>query len=148
MNYEKDILVSIIMPVYNVGEYLKDCLDSVINQTYTNIEIICVNDGSTDNSLEILKEYKNKDSRIVIIDKANGGLVSARKVGVEAAKGEYSIYIDSDDWIELNMIEELVNEVRKTNADIVTSGFVREFGKGNILETDNIEKAFIVKIHY
>lgn len=145
MDYEKDILVSIIMPVYNVGEYLKDCLDSVINQTYTNMEIICVNDGSTDNSLEILKEYKNKDSRIVIIDKANGGLVSARKAGVEAAKGEYSIHIDSDDWIELNMIEELVNKVRKTNADIVTSGLVREFGKGSILETDNIEEGFYSK---
>ena len=87
----KKPLISIIIPVYNVENYLKQCLDSVINQTYKNTEIICVNDGSTDNSLNILLDYKQKDSRIQVINQKNGGLSNARNTGINAANGKYII---------------------------------------------------------
>lgn len=92
--------VSVIVPVYNVEKYLRKCLDSIINQTLKEIEIICVNDGSTDNSRAILEEYKNKDSRIIIVDKTNGGLSSARNTGIKVATAPYIGFVDSDDWIE------------------------------------------------
>lgn len=99
--------VTIIIPVYNVEKYLEKCLNSVICQTLKDIEIICVNDGSTDNSQQILKEYAQKDERIKIVDKKNGGLSSARNAGLDAATGEYCYFLDSDDWIELNTLEKL-----------------------------------------
>lgn len=114
--------VSIIIPVYNVEKYLCKCLDSVISQTYKDIEIICVNDGSTDNSLQILTEYANKDDRIKIITKPNGGLFSARHVGIAAAVGEYLLFVDSDDWIEEKLVEKTVDKIRETNADVVIFG--------------------------
>ena len=88
--------ISVIIPVYNVEKYLSECLDSVISQTLKDIEIICVNDGSTDNSLQILKEYASKDTRIKIIDKENEGQGYARKVGLDVANGEYILFCDSD----------------------------------------------------
>ena len=91
--------ISVIIPVYNVENYLRECLDSVINQSLDNIEIICVNDGSTDKSRDILSEYKNKDKRISILDKENGGLSSARNAGLKAAVGKYVFFLDSDDCI-------------------------------------------------
>ena len=97
--------VSVIVPVYNVEKYLSRCLDSIINQTLKEIEIICVNDGSTDNSRAILEEYKNKDSRIIIVDKKNGGLSSARNAGIKIATAPYIAFVDSDDWIETNTYE-------------------------------------------
>lgn len=97
--YEGDPKVSVIIPAYNVQVFLRECLDSVIGQTLSNIQIICVNDGSTDDSLEIMKEYAEKDSRVFIIDKENGGLSSARNAGLNAAKGEYILFLDSDDYI-------------------------------------------------
>lgn len=97
--------VSIIVPVYNVENYLRRCLDSLINQTFKDIEIICVNDGSTDNSREILEEYKNKDSRIIIIDKENGGLSSARNTGLKYVTAPYVAFVDSDDWVEPETFE-------------------------------------------
>ena len=93
----KKPLISVIVPVYNVEKYLYTCLDSILNQTYSNIEIICVNDGSTDKSRKILEEYRKKDSRIRIVDKENGGLSSARNAGMRVAKGEFYSFIDSDD---------------------------------------------------
>lgn len=111
--------ISVIIPVYNVEEYLAECLDSVINQTYKNIEIICVNDGSTDNSLKILEEYSKKDNRVQIITQENRGLSEARNSGIKASTGEYIYFIDSDDWIELNALEVLIEKIKKDNADIV-----------------------------
>ena len=111
--------VSIIIPVYNVEKYLKKCLDSVINQTYKDIEIICVNDGSKDGSENILKEYATKDSRIKIIEKKNGGLSSARNAGLDVASGEYCYFVDSDDWIELNTIEKLTDIILSNDVDVV-----------------------------
>lgn len=110
--------VSIIIPVYNMEQYLIKCLDSVINQTLQDIEIICINDGSTDHSLEILKEYASKDNRIIIIDKENGGLSSARNAGIKKSTGEYIGFVDSDDWISLDYFELLYNTATKHNADI------------------------------
>ncbi len=114
----KEPVISVIVPVYNVEGYLKQCLDSILNQTFPNIEIICVNDGSTDNSRQILEEYKQKDSRIIIVDKENGGLSSARNAGMKVARGEFYSYIDSDDWVEPDMLEKLYNSMVTLNTDI------------------------------
>jgi glycosyltransferase involved in cell wall biosynthesis len=110
--------ISVIVPVYNVQDYLKQCLDSILCQTFSNIEIICVNDGSTDKSRKILEEYKQKDSRIIIIDKKNGGLSSARNAGMKVARGEFYSFIDSDDWIENTMLEKLYENITTLNTDI------------------------------
>ncbi|EIT1981457.1 TPA: glycosyltransferase family 2 protein, partial [Enterococcus faecalis] len=111
-------LVSVVIPVYNVEKYVEKCLDSVINQTYQNLEIIIVNDGSTDNSLSVCQKKKLSDSRIKLINKENGGLSSARNAGIECAQGEFICFIDSDDWIELDYIEVLLNGMENTNVDI------------------------------
>ena len=101
-------LISIIIPIYNVEQYLRQCLDSVINQTYKNLEIILVDDGSTDNSGKICDEYAVKDNRIKVIHKENGGVSSARNAGIDIAKGEYIGFVDSDDYIEKDMYEYLL----------------------------------------
>lgn len=113
------IKVSIIIPVYNVELYLKSCMDTVINQTLDNIEIICVNDGSTDNSLELLEEYVKKDNRIRIITQKNCGLGCARNTGLKYAKGEYIFFLDSDDKILLNSLEKLYLNATSNNSDFV-----------------------------
>lgn len=120
-------LLSILVPVYNVSPYIERCLDSLIGQTYRNIEIICVDDGSTDDSFEILREYEKKDSRVKIIHKENGGLVSARKAALEMAEGMYVGYVDSDDWIEENMYAVLMHYIIDNNVDIVCSGHYRDY---------------------
>ena len=112
--------VSIIIPVYNVEKYLRDCLESVVNQTLHDIEIICVNDCSPDNSLAILKEYKEKDNRIKIIDlKENGGLGNARNVAIKEVTSEYIMFLDSDDWLELDACEQAYEQIVKNNNDFV-----------------------------
>ena len=111
-------LISVIVPVYNVEEYLEECLNSILVQTYTNLEILIVNDGSTDNSLEILQEFSQRDSRITIFTKENGGLSSARNLAIDEAKGEYFTFIDSDDYIEENYIEYLMKSLIDNEADI------------------------------
>ncbi len=120
--------VSIIVPVYNVEKYLRKCLDSLINQTLTDIEIICVNDGSKDNSPKILEEYKNKDNRIVVINQENAGLSVARNSGMEIAKGEYIGFVDSDDWVDLDFFEKLYNSAKANDADIAVGGIIRVTG--------------------
>ena len=114
-------LVSVIIPVYNVEEFLRRCLDSVCNQTYENIEIIIVNDGSPDNSQVIIDEYAKKDNRIVSIIQENGGLSDARNSGMKVANGKYLMFVDSDDYIEHNCIQLLVDNANKTKADIIVS---------------------------
>ena len=111
-------LVSIIVPIYNVEPYLKKCIDSIIKQTLTNIEIILVNDGSTDNCGKIIDEYAKKDNRIIALHKENGGQASARNMGLEIARGKYVGFVDSDDWIELDMYEKLYNSVQQTDSDM------------------------------
>ncbi|WP_104722618.1 glycosyltransferase family 2 protein [Helicobacter mesocricetorum] len=114
--------VAIIIPVYNVEQYLKQCLDSIINQTLKEIQILCINDGSTDGSLNILKEYANKDKRIQIFNKENGGQGSARNLGIKFINAECVYFVDSDDWLEIDALEKFYNLLQKTNADIVLSG--------------------------
>lgn len=124
-------MVSIIVPIYNSEKTIKKCLDSILNQTYKNIEVICVNDGSTDNSLEVLNEYLKKDNRIKIITKENGGVSSARNIGIENANGDYISFADSDDWLELNMIEELVNTIINKEVDVVRCNYYIDQNKKN-----------------
>lgn len=110
--------ISIIVPVYNVEAYLGKCIDSILNQTFKDIEVILVNDGSKDKSGDICEAYKSKDSRIVVIHKENGGLSSARNSGLEVATGELVGFVDSDDWIEPDYYEILCDGIEKLNADI------------------------------
>ena len=130
--------VSVIIPVYNVEKYLRQCLDSVVNQTLKDIEIICIDDGSTDNSLNILKEYAQKDNRIKIISKKNGGLSSARNAGLKFATGEFVGFVDSDDYIERETYENAYEIVYKYNVDIVNWG-------ANIIAEDNNYDTQMVK---
>lgn len=115
--------ISIIVPVYNTEKYLQQCLDSIISQTLKDIEIICVNDGSTDNSLNILKEYAERDDRIKIISKANSGYGHSMNIGIENACGDYIGIVESDDYVELNMFETLYQKAIEYNVDIVKSRF-------------------------
>lgn len=117
--------VSIIVPVYNVEKYLKRCLDSLVNQTLKDIEIICVNDGSTDGSLAILNEYVRNDDRIVVINQENSGQSVARNRGIDVAKGEYIGFVDSDDWVCEDYFERLHNSAIQNNAEIAVGGIIR-----------------------
>ena len=124
-------LISIIIPVYNAERYLIECLNSIIHQTYRNLEIICINDGSTDHSLELLKMFSKKDSRIKIINKKNGGPSSARNVGLEIAKGDYVSFVDADDYLQTNAYEILVEcAMQKQKWDLIIFG-------GNIIGEAN-----------
>jgi glycosyltransferase involved in cell wall biosynthesis len=114
---EKD-LISVIVPVYNVEQYLEECVKSIQNQTYKNLEIILVDDGTKDNSGKMCDEFAKTDSRIKVIHKANGGLSDARNFGIDASNGKYIQFIDSDDYIDLDMLELLYNNLKKHNADI------------------------------
>lgn len=122
MKYETE-LISIIVPVYNVERYLERCVDSIINQTYRNLEIILVDDGSTDKSSEICDRYEKKDNRVRVLHKRNGGAASARNKGLEVATGEYIGFVDSDDYIASDMYEALYRHMRE-DVDVVTCGMV------------------------
>lgn len=111
-------LVSIIVPIYKVEPYLRRCLDSIVNQTYTNLEVILVDDGSPDGCPRICDDYAAKDNRIVVIHKENGGLSDARNAGLDICKGEYVSFVDSDDWIDNRYIEVLLEGITKSSADI------------------------------
>lgn len=119
--------ISLIIPVYNVAKYLGRCLDSIVNQTYRNLEIICVNDGSTDDSLDILNSYALKDERVKIINRENNGVSSSRNVALDVAKGEWIMFVDSDDWIDLNVCEAAMKIALEDSADVVMWAYVREF---------------------
>ena len=112
--------LSIVVPVYNVKPYLAACLQSIINQTYQDMEILIIDDGSTDGSDEVCKDFAGKDNRIVYIRQENKGLIGARRSGVEHALGEFLMFVDSDDWIDEGMAAFLVSRIQ--NADMVTSG--------------------------
>ena len=150
MNTEDKIKVSIIVPVYNVERYLGKCLDSLVNQTLKDIEIICVNDGSTDNSADILKTYSDKDNRIIVISQENSGQSVARNKGIDIAKGEFIGFVDSDDWVDENYFEALYNEALKSNSDIAVAGMIRITGPKqrkflifkDLLVTDNLNLKF------
>lgn len=122
-NNYSDILVSIVIPIYNVESYLRQCIDSVMNQTHRNLDIILVDDGSTDSSGRIADEYAQADSRITVVHKMNGGLSDARNVGTSIAKGDYLFYLDSDDYIDPSAIERLLHVAKSGDCDIVQGSF-------------------------
>ena len=144
--------ISVIVPIYNASSFLNKCISSIINQTYKQLEIILVNDGSTDNSLEICNLYASNDERIKIINKENGGVSSARNRGIEAATGKYLIFIDADDYIEKNMFEVLSNDLFKYDVDMSMCGYKNVDINGNILSVSESlkEKYFDAKTfkHY
>lgn len=146
--------VSIVIPVYNVEKYLEQCLENIINQTYKNIEIILVNDGSTDNSEDICKKYLY-DNRVKIINKKNGGLSEARNYGIKSATGEYIAFVDSDDVISKDFIEVMIEEIVKSNADMVCCRYKRFKNLAEINEESikrdiiNVEpREFLKKVLY
>ena len=112
-------LISVIVPVYNVEKYLRECLDSILNQTHKNLEVICIDDGSKDDSLSILNEYAAKDSRVIVIPQKNAGAGAARNRGIAEAKGDYLSFLDSDDFFEKDMLERAYTKIEKTDADFV-----------------------------
>ena len=114
--------ISIIVPIYNVAEYLEECIQSILVQRMNSIEIILVDDGSTDGCAELCDFYAEKDRRIIVIHKENGGLVSARKEGLKRATGKYIAYVDGDDWIEPNMFEKMYHILLEENVDIIMCG--------------------------
>lgn len=114
--------ISVIIPIYNTAEYLPRCLDSVLRNTYRNLEVICVNDGSTDNSLEVIKRYAEEDPRVMVVNKENTGVSAARNTGLDMATGAFIAFIDSDDWVHPQYFELLYYVQKKNNADCVLCG--------------------------
>ena len=118
-------MVSIIVPIYNIEGYIRECIDSILAQTYPDFELILVDDGSPDNCGRICDEYAEKDVRIKVIHKENGGLTSARNAGLSVAKGDWIMHVDGDDWIEPDMIESLIEAAKATEADLVFGDFMK-----------------------
>lgn len=128
--------ISVIIPVYNAAEYLHKCLDSIINQTFTDLEIICVNDCSKDNSLEILREYEEKDVRIKVVDcERNNRQAVARNIGMKMATGKYIAFVDADDWIDRDRFYRLFETAEREKTDAVLSGCVYEYENGCVKYT-------------
>lgn len=136
---EKEELISVIIPVYKVERYIGKCLESVQKQTYSNLEILVINDGSPDRSVEIVKEYAKTDSRIQIINKENGGLSDARNVGIEKAKGSYILLVDGDDYIDEKMIETMHMAMQSSESNLCLCGINIVDEKGNNVETDSFK---------
>lgn len=132
----QNIKVSVTVPVFNTSKYLKKCLDSLNQQTLNEIEIILVDDGSTDYSGAICEEYSKKNPKFITIHQKNGGLASARQTGLKTAKGEYVIVCDSDDWVEADMYKRLYEEAIKYNADIVICGYFLEYTDGRTVPSN------------
>lgn len=139
-------LISVVVPVYNVEQYIRECVDSIVSQTYYHLEIVLIDDGSLDNCPVICDEYAKKDSRIKVIHQKNGGLANARNVGIENSKGEYITFIDSDDYIASNYIEILLRGIIENNADVSIASF-QSFEKNNtaVIEDCSCQFATISK---
>ena len=158
-----NIKVSIIIPIYNTEQYLNQCLDSVINQTFQDIEIIVINDGSTDNSLNIIKEYQQKDSRIILINFTEHKIISeVRNEGLKNTKGKYITFIDSDDWVTKDYVKTLYDNIIKYDCDIVATNFYfcdkdknyrknkfpNFYHKDNFSKNKNKEKLFALRFNW
>lgn len=141
----KNILLSIIIPVYNTRVYLSECIESVLQQTYKNFEIILVDDGSTDGSADLCDDYARRDKRIKVIHKENEGVVCARRAGIELARGRYILGVDSDDWIESNRFEKIADTIENTSSDIIySSGMTMEFeDKSIVVEPRLLFKTYV-----
>lgn len=125
-------LVSVIIPVYNAEKYLEKCLDSILCQTYRQLEVICINDGSTDSSLAILTKCSQKDERVLVINKENQGVSIARNVGLEQMKGDYAMFVDADDWLDIDCIEKVMTFRSEFHCDIVMFSYIRERAKASV----------------
>lgn len=130
-NNADNIKISAVVPIFNVEDYIGACLDSILNQTFKEFEVICVNDGSTDSSLDILKEYATKDNKIKIINKDNAGYGHTMNLGMDMASGEYFAIVESDDFILPKMFETLYAAAKKNDLDFVKSDFYRFYGEDN-----------------
>ena len=128
--------ISVIIPVYNVEKYLRECLDSVLTQTYPDFEVLLVNDGSTDSSGDICDEYAVRDSRVRVFHKVNGGVSAARNLGIDNAKGEWVCFVDSDDYIQIEFLESLIKQLNKLTADIYIQGFTKFFSDKSSIQSD------------
>ncbi len=120
-----EALISVIVPVYNVEKFVGRCLNSILNNTYKNLEIICIDDGSTDNSLEVLRAYEAKDSRVHVYSQNNHGIAYTRNAGTRLSTGDYVAYIDSDDWIHRRYFELLMNAMYAADADIAMCNYIK-----------------------
>lgn len=127
-------LITVIMPVYNVEKYIERCIESVLQQTYSNLELILVDDGSIDRSGQICDEYKEKDKRVIVIHKENGGVSSARNIALTVAKGEYIYFCDPDDYLEVGLLEKLLNSVKEEETDFAVCAYVRDIYEDEILK--------------
>lgn len=136
-------LITVVIPVYNVENYLDECIKSIIQQTYSNLEIILVDDGSLDNSGDICDKYASLDNRIKVIHKDNGGLSSARNAGINIAKGKYITFVDSDDYLELDTIEILYHQIIANNAEISVVAFESFFENGKKFSNNHKSKMFV-----
>ena len=142
-------LLSIIVPVYNVERYLRQCLNSVLSQTLTDIEIICVDDGSTDSSPEIISEYMKADSRVRVVTKANSGYGDSMNRGLDAARGEYVGIVESDDWVDPEMFDDLTRLARRERAEVVKSNFYHYVTNGDIsIKFNLIDPAHAFQLTY
>ncbi|WGE31935.1 glycosyltransferase family 2 protein [Actinobacillus genomosp. 2] len=137
-------LISIIIPIYNVKPYLEKCINSVLEQSYSNLEIILVDDGATDGSSQVCDEFSEKYENIQVIHKQNGGLSSARNAGIEVMKGEYVFFLDSDDWIAHDIISQLYNDMIEYHADITGTSCYQAFSNGNLVLNTNLAERQIL----
>ena len=141
--------LSIVIPVYNVENYIPQCLESILSQSFKDLEVICVNDGSTDNSLSVLQDYKAKDDRIIIIDQKNEGSGVARNAGLSIAKGEYVYFVDGDDWLEGSALEKAVLKSDELNTDILIFGGLSYYegkGKNGGYSANKLPKKYLDKV--
>lgn len=129
----KEVLISVIVPVYNVSKYLRQCLDSIVGQTYKNLEIILINDGSTDDSLAICREYEILDSRIVLVSQENKGLAAARNTGIQTTTADYLLFVDSDDWLALDTIETVFPFM--DSVDLVCFSFIKQYPSHQVVRS-------------
>lgn len=143
---QSEDLISVIVPVYNVEKYLHKCVDSIANQTYKNLEIILVDDGSTDNSGKICDEFAEKDGRIKVIHKENGGQATARNMALNDAKGKYISFADSDDWLSDVFIENMHSEILRTDADIAVCARIKVYQKGSKLAFNDMPSAVMTNV--
>jgi glycosyltransferase involved in cell wall biosynthesis len=140
--------ISIIVPIYNSEKYLERCLNSIVLQNYEDFELILINDGSTDNSLKICNKYQNNYSRVNVVNLENNGVSFARNLGMKYARGEFILFVDSDDWLHENYIIDLINQIRNQGVDCVLQGFIRVDEDGSILKSIKLGNSKISSTEY
>lgn len=143
------VKLSVIIPVFNVENYISCCLESILKQPFKDFEVICINDGSSDNSLDVLQRFKNQDERIIIIDKKNEGSGIARNAGLSIAKGDYIYFVDGDDWVEENVFGKILSKADELNTDILIFGGLSYYngkGKKGGYSADKLPKKYLNKV--